>query len=55
MLPAPPSNPTNILINANKLQWEQYEDKIHRANTHPWTQQRRSELSDVIFAIIFLI
>lgn len=55
MLPAPPSDLTNSLINANKSQWEQFEDKPHLANTNHWTQQRRTELSDFIFAIIFLI
>lgn len=52
---AHPSDPTNSLINANKSQWEQFEDKTHLANTSHWTQQRRTESSDFIFAIIFLI
>lgn len=55
MLPALPSDPTNSLINANKSQREQFEDKTHLANTYHWTQQRRPELSDFIFVIIFLI
>lgn len=48
----PPTLPNN-LINANKSQWEQFEEKTHLANTHHWTQQKRTELSDFIFVIIF--
>lgn len=55
MLPVPPSDPTNSLINANKSQWEQFEDKTHLANNNHWTQQRKTEVTDFIFAIIFLI
>lgn len=55
MLPVPLSDPTNSLINANKSQWEQFEDKTHLANNNHWTQQRKTKVTDFIFAIIFLI
>lgn len=54
MLPAPPSDPTENLINTNKSQRKPFEGKTHLANTKHWTQ-RKTELSDFIFAIIFLI
>lgn len=54
MFPASPSDPTEDLINTNKSQRKQFEDKTHLANTHHWTQ-RKTELSDFIFAFIFLI